>query len=231
MERSLTSRHDDAWHGTMTTVACAGNGYLSNGLYRGIAREAELVLLAVGREGRIRAQDMVRALEWVLAHRAAAGIRCQHLARRRGPDSYRDSAIDEAAELLVQAGVVVVAAAGNDPLRPSMPPANAPSVVTVGGLVDKNLPHEMTFVPYRSQYGMTVDGLTKPELCAPGALVAAPILPGTPIFAGRARSTSPARSPTRSCGRSCGATPSWGSTPRAWTTTPCARGWSRRSAS
>ena len=40
-------------------------------------------------------------------------------------DSYRDSAVDEAAELLVQAGVVVVAAAGNDPLRPSLPPANA----------------------------------------------------------------------------------------------------------
>jgi hypothetical protein len=29
---------------------------------------------------------------------------------------------------------------------------------------------------------MTRDGLTKPELCAPGALVAAPILPGTPMF-------------------------------------------------
>ena len=90
--------------------------------------------------------------------------------------------VDEAAELLVQAGVVVVAAAGNDPLRPSLPPANAPSVITVGGLVDKNVAHEVAFAPYRSQFGITRDGLTKPELCAPGALVAAPLLPGTPLF-------------------------------------------------
>jgi hypothetical protein len=39
--------------------------------------------------------------------------------------------------LLVTSGVVVVAAAGNDPLRPSIPPANAPSVITVGGLVTR----------------------------------------------------------------------------------------------
>jgi len=183
LERGLTTAHDDAWHGTMTTVACAGNGYLSNGLYRGIAREAELVLLAVGREGHIRETDVVLALEWLLEHHATHGIRVVNISLGgEAADSYRDSAVDEAAELLVQAGVVVVAAAGNDPLRPSLPPANAPSVVTVGGLVDKNVAHEMAFAPYRSQYGMTRDGLTKPELCAPGALVAAPILPGTPMF-------------------------------------------------
>src|SRR5689334_12513542 len=36
---------DDAWHGTMTSVVCAGDGYLSKGLYKGIACDAELVLL------------------------------------------------------------------------------------------------------------------------------------------------------------------------------------------
>jgi serine protease AprX len=182
-DRRLDDAHDDAWHGTMTTVACAGNGYLSNGLYRGIAREADLVLVAIGRKGRILPPDIVRALDWVLENRQRLGIRVVNVSLGAdAPQSFRHSAIDEAAELLVASGVVVVAAAGNDPLRPSVPPANAPSVITVGGLVDKNLPHEMTFAPYRSQYGVTVDGLLKPELCAPGALVAAPILPGTPVF-------------------------------------------------
>src|SRR5579871_6426640 len=32
-----------SWHGMMTSVVAAGNGYLSDGLYRGIASEAELV--------------------------------------------------------------------------------------------------------------------------------------------------------------------------------------------
>ena len=183
LERTLQTPHDDAWHGTMTTVVCAGSGYLSNGLYRGIASESDLVLLAVGRKNRIRSEDVLAALEWLLKHHEEHGIRVVNISLGTDlPDSYRDSAVDEAAELLVQAGVVVVAAAGNDPLRPSVPPANAPSVLTVGGLVDKNLPNEMTLVAYRSQYGTTVDGLTKPELCAPGSLVAAPILPGTPMF-------------------------------------------------
>jgi serine protease AprX len=182
-ERRLSEAHDDAWHGTMTTVACAGNGYLSNGLYRGIAREAELVLVAIGRKGRILPGDIVQALEWVLENRRALDIHILNVSLGGDAvESFRDSAIDQAAELLVASGVVVVAAAGNDPLRPSVPPANAPSVITVGGLVDKNLPHEMTFVPYQSQYGVTTDGLRKPELCAPGALVAAPLLPGTPVY-------------------------------------------------
>jgi len=29
--------HNESWHGTMTSVVCAGDGYLSNGLYKGIA--------------------------------------------------------------------------------------------------------------------------------------------------------------------------------------------------
>jgi serine protease AprX len=181
--RPLDRPHPDAWHGTMTAVACAGGGYLSNGLYRGIAHQAGVVLLAIGREGRILPEDIQKALEWVLQNRARLGIRIVNVSLGgEGPPSYRESAIDEAAELLVQSGVLVVAAAGNDPLRPSMPPANAPSVLTVGGLVDKSLPHEFAFSPYRSQYGRTADQIHKPELVAPGALVAAPILPGTPEF-------------------------------------------------
>ena len=39
--------NNNSWHGTMTTVACAGDGYLSNGLYKGIASDANLVLLNI----------------------------------------------------------------------------------------------------------------------------------------------------------------------------------------
>src|SRR6266536_3097890 len=33
---------DASWHGTMTSVVCAGDGYLGKGLYKGIASDAEL---------------------------------------------------------------------------------------------------------------------------------------------------------------------------------------------
>src|SRR5262245_11460341 len=39
----------DAWHGTQTSVAAAGSGFLSNGRYRGLASQADLVLVRVGR--------------------------------------------------------------------------------------------------------------------------------------------------------------------------------------
>jgi serine protease AprX len=80
----------------------------------------------------------------------------------------------------------VVAAAGNlgnRPGHPVIPPASAPSVLTVGGLDDKNRLPFSGYDMYHSSYGPTVDGLQKPEVIAPGIFVAAPILPGTPTAA------------------------------------------------
>ncbi len=177
----LDRSSDDAWHGTMTSVACAGNGWLSGGLYPGIASEASLVLVAVG--SKVDPGDVTRAIEWVVEHREEHDIRILNISLGSSLAlSYRESPIDAAAELAVQAGIFVVAAAGNDPLRVSSPPANSPSVLTVGGLVDKNLPFEMTYSPYSSPSGATVDGILKPEITAPSVLVAAPILPGSKEF-------------------------------------------------
>ena len=64
-----------------------------------------------------------------------------------------------------------------------LPPASAPSVLTVGGLDDRNRLAFGGYGMYHSSYGPTVDGLQKPEVIAPGIWVAAPILPGTPTAA------------------------------------------------
>lgn len=172
------------WHGQMTSVSCAGNGYCSNGLYSGIARDANLVLLAVGnKNGGIDTKNIIKAIEWIISNKDEFNIRILNISLGSGSEiSFRESEIDQAAELAVQAGIVVVAAAGNNTFEPSTPPANSPSVITVGGLNDKNIPFETNFSPYHSQYGITVDGLIKPEIIAPGILVAAPVLPGTPTF-------------------------------------------------
>ena len=42
-----------SWHGMMTSVVAAGNGSLSNGFYRGIAPDANVVLVKLARTGRI----------------------------------------------------------------------------------------------------------------------------------------------------------------------------------
>ncbi|HYP27876.1 MAG TPA: S8 family serine peptidase [Blastocatellia bacterium] len=173
-----------SWHGMMTSVVAAGNGYLSGGLYRGIASEADIVLVKVGRSSRIRHRDISAGLRWVIRNREQFNIRIVNISC--GGDyeaSYLTDELSQAAEDATRAGLVVVAASGNSghlPNHPVLPPASAPSVITVGGLDDKNNLEFHDNDIYRSSFGPTIDGLQKPEVIAPGIWVAAPILPGTP---------------------------------------------------
>lgn len=173
-----------AWHGMMTSVVAAGNGYLSGGLYRGIASEANLVLVKVGRAARIRHNDILLGLRWVLRNHERYKIRVVNISCGGDHEaSYLFDELSQAAEEATRAGIIVVAAAGNSghvANHPVLPPASAPSVITVGGLDDKNNFDFDDNDMYRSSYGPTIDGLQKPELIAPGIWVAAPILPGTP---------------------------------------------------
>jgi len=96
--------------------------------------------------------------------------------------SYLTDGLSQAAEEATRNGILVCAAVGNlghAPRHPVLPPASAPSVLTVGGLDDKNRLTPSGYDLYHSSYGPTVDGLQKPEVIAPGIWVAAPILPGT----------------------------------------------------
>lgn len=173
-----------SWHGMMTSVVACGNGHLSRGLYRGVASEARVVLVKVGTARRIRHEDIEKGLRWVVANATRLGIRVVNVSC--GGDfeaSYLSDPLSRAAEDATAAGLLVVAAAGNkghEPGHPVVPPASAPSVLTVGGLDDHNELRRDGWSLYRGSYGPTVDGLQKPEVIAPSIWVAAPILPGTP---------------------------------------------------
>ena len=180
----LTTPQGSSWHGMMTSVVAAGNGFLSGGLYRGIASEAKLVLVKVGMSARVRHQDIARGIRWVIRHRQQFNIGIINISA--GGDyeaSYLTDELSQAAEDATRAGLLVIAAAGNSGhLRdhPVLPPASAPSVIAVGGLDDRNNLDFSDNDMYRSSYGPTIDGLQKPEIIAPGIWIAAPILPGTP---------------------------------------------------
>ena len=180
----LEQPDESSWHGMMTSVVACGNGWLSRGLYRGLASEARLVLVKVGSARRIKHDDIRRGIEWVIRNRRRYGIRIVNVSC--GGDyeaSYLEDSLSQAVEAATRAGLLVVAAAGNlgdKPGHPVIPPASAPSALTVGGLDDKNRLPFSTYDIYHSSYGPTVDGLQKPEVIAPGIWVAAPILPGTP---------------------------------------------------
>ena len=168
-------------------MAAAGNGFLSGGAYRGLASEARLVLVRVGRDGRVTEDGIARGLEWVLANRERLGIRVVSLSL--GGDEDRplaESRVNRLAEAAVAAGMVVVAAAGNSGCSERhrcLPPATAPSVIAVGGYDDRNDPERRRLAAYCSSFGVTADGLVKPEIIAPAMWIAAPILPGTETYA------------------------------------------------
>ena len=178
---------ESSWHGTMTSVVACGNGRLSDGLYRGLASEARLVLVKCGTMRRIAHEDIQRGLDWVVRNRRRYGIRIVNVSC--GGDyeaSYLTDGLSQAAERATREGILVCAAVGNlghRPDHPVLPPASAPSVLTVGGLDDQNRLAFAAYGMYHSSFGPTVDGLQKPEVVAPGIWVAAPILPGTPTAA------------------------------------------------
>lgn len=173
-----------SWHGMMTSVVAAGNGSLSNGFYRGIAPNSEVVLVKLARTGRITDDNIRDGLEWVLANRRKFGIRIVNISAGGDDEqSYLHDPLSQIVEECSAAGITVVCAVGNSghlPNHPVVPPASSPSCIAVGGLDDNNSVNRAKRGMYRSSYGPTIDGLQKPEVIAPSIWVPAPILPNTP---------------------------------------------------
>jgi len=173
------------WHGTQTSIAAAGGGWLSAGVYRGLAHESQLVLVKVSERGQITEENIARGIRWVIENRQRYNIRLLNISLGGDEDvPCSKSIIDQAAEEAIKLGIVVVVAAGNSGAegRHSVPPANSPSVITVGGYSDNNQLNGNTIDLYHSNFGVTVDGTVKPEIVGPAMWIAAPILPGTALY-------------------------------------------------
>jgi serine protease AprX len=172
------------WHGMMTSSSAAGNGAMSHGLYRGMACEADVILVQVrDAQGHISSAAITRALCWLRRNAARFGLRVVSLSVSGDPeDAVPGNAVDSEVRRLVEQGVVVIAAAGNDGVRRLLPPATAPEALTIGGLDDKNtLRHEEHMV-WHSNFGEAAGAAElKPELVAPSIWVVAPVMPGTPV--------------------------------------------------
>ncbi len=176
--------HGSSWHGLMTSCVGAGNGFMSNHTYRGVASEANLVLVKTGnrRGRRIHESDIHRALSWVIAHRERFGLRVVNISL--GGDRVSNgqiSDLDRLVEKAVDEGLVVVTAAGNSGARGIVPPASAPSAITVGGLDDQNSLDPRLHRMYHSSYGAGARGARKPDVIAPAIWLAAPMLPKTAV--------------------------------------------------
>ena len=110
------NRIDDPYgHGTHVASIAAGNGRISHNNYLGIAPAASILNLRVlDSHGTGRVSNILAALDWVLQNRAAYNIRVVNMSLGApAVDSYKNDPVCQAVRKLVDAGVVVVAAAGN----------------------------------------------------------------------------------------------------------------------
>jgi len=134
--------YDDYGHGTHVAGIIAGSGYDSNGARRGIAPGANLVVLKVlDNEGFGYISNVIAALDYAVEHRTEFNIRVINLSVAAGVyESYTTDPLTLAAKRAVEAGVVVVTAAGNLGRNAQgqtqyggiTAPGNAPWVLTVG---------------------------------------------------------------------------------------------------
>ena len=78
-------------------------------------------------------------MTWVLANQARYNIRVVNISLGGDhPANGKLSDLDRLVEQAVEQGMVVVAASGNGGVERLVPPASAPSAITVGGLDDGN---------------------------------------------------------------------------------------------
>lgn len=185
------NRRDPYGHGTHVAALAAGNGQIAGGAYQGIASNAKILNLRVlNSVGTGRLSDVLSALDWVLANRTTYNIRVVNMSLGMpAVDSYRDDPLCRAVRRLADAGIVVVAAAGNNGKDANgnkiygliHSPGNEPSVLTVGasnsfgtdGRADDGVATYSSRGPtrsYRTDAGGVkhYDNLIKPDLVAPG---------------------------------------------------------------
>jgi serine protease AprX len=172
--------YDDNGHGTHVSGIIAGNGYDSYGARAGIAPGAHLASLKVlDQHGRGVISDVIAAFEWAVANRTAHNIRVINLSvGARISESYYTDPLTLAAKRAVDAGIVVVTAAGNMGKKSNgkvqygsiTAPGNAPWVLTVGAYSTEGTVTRWDdkIAPYSSRGPAAVDFEAKPDLVAPG---------------------------------------------------------------
>ncbi|MDX6385856.1 MAG: serine protease AprX, partial [Blastocatellia bacterium] len=184
------NRTDDYYgHGTHTAGVAAGTGQASENnaaktpgspTYGGIATGSNLVDVRVlNSQGVGTISNVIAGINWVIKNKSTYNIRVMNLSLgTMVTQSYKTDPLCQAVGRAVDAGIVVVVAAGNwgkDSAGNTiyggiLSPANSPRVITVGATNTQQTDQRSddTVTSYSSRGPTLVDGLAKPDLVAPG---------------------------------------------------------------
>jgi serine protease AprX len=165
-----TTAYDDHGHGTHVAATIAGDGDArTDGANRGVAPAAGLVgVKALDANGGGSMATVTAAIDWVVQVKDAYGIEAINLSLGAAGCSDGTDATSQAVNRAAAAGLVVVAAAGNEgPGACTIgAPGAATGALTVGAMADTATGgfKQASF----SSRGPTADGRVKPDVSAPG---------------------------------------------------------------
>jgi serine protease AprX len=166
---------DSYGHGTFVAGIIAGDGASSGGKWKGIAPQANLVSVKIaGRDGSADVSQVLAAIQWVVSFSDRYGIKVLNLSL--GTDStqsYKVDPLNYAVERAWAAGITVVVAASNRGPAPTTisKPGDDPFVVTVAALDDRGTSGvgDDQLPDFSGRGPTAADGLSKPDVAAPGA--------------------------------------------------------------
>ena len=169
---------DDSGHGThVSSLIASSQTNNENGRKNGIApRSSILPVRAFDSNGNATYADVIRGIDWIVANKDTYNIRIINASFFSEVQSYYwEDPLNQAIMKAWQAGIVVVASAGNIPAADNHAmtigaPGNIPYIITVGGMTDNYTPDDPTddrIVSF-SAMGPTAAKFIKPDVVAPG---------------------------------------------------------------
>ena len=171
--KDKTRPYDDNGHGTHVAGIIASNGISSNGKYKGVAPEANILgVKALDESGSGNTSDIVSAIQWVIETKDVYNTKVLNISLGSpATDPLHSDPLVHACNEAVNAGLTVVVAAGNSgPSKKTiLSPGNSPNVITVGAIDDNKTPelNDDTIADFSSR-GPTKSGYKKPDVVAPG---------------------------------------------------------------
>lgn len=166
-------------HGLWTASAAGGSGRLSNGMYSGVAPEADMYLIEAGKINTTEEleQNIGKALGWIKRNAKAYGIKGVVLTvvgqKDTGLLPWQVDPLRILCEELAQQGVLVVASSGNTHELTSGS-VISPSVLAVGGIILPKNGEIHGAKSFLGSRGLTFESKWNPDILAPAMNVVLP---------------------------------------------------------
>ena len=195
-----TDTSDLYGHGTHVAGIIAGAGWFSTGsnfthTFKGIAPNANIINLRVlDQNGAGTDSSVIAAIQTAISLKSTYNIRVINLSLgRQVYESYTVDPLCQAVEAAWNAGIVVLAAAGNQGRNDSAStegygtiaaPGNDPYAITVGVMKTAETPtrSDDTIASYSSKGPTAYDFVVKPDIVAPGNQVVSTLAPNASLL-------------------------------------------------